>query len=118
MANALLASEGIKVTSEIGVHKITFNAFTYYFYLTNKITKNYIEEFLEAQKDSEELLGREEIAREAALKAKELIENLSYENKKRKAFTYGLERSRIEAKATTSVERARNFMTEIMKMLK
>ena len=118
MANALLASEGIKITAETGVHKITFNAFTYYFYLNGKITKKYIEEFLEAQKDSEELLGREEIAKEADIKAKKLIIDLAYESEKRKAFTYELERTRIEAKAKTSIERAQSFLVEIMKMLK
>lgn len=117
IANSLLASEGIKVTAEAGVHKITFNAFVYYFYLTGKITKKYVEEFLEAQKDSEELLGREEIAKEADIKAKKLIEDLAYESEKRKVFTYELKRTNIEAKAKTSIERAQSFLTEIMKML-
>ncbi|MBW2974336.1 hypothetical protein KY366_01335 [Candidatus Woesearchaeota archaeon] len=118
MANALLASEGIKIASGTGVHKITFNTFTYYFYLTGKITKNYIEEFLEAQKDSEELLGKEEIVKAADIKAKKLIDDLASERRKRSVFTYELKSTRIEAKAKTSIERAQGFIAEIMKMLK
>ncbi len=118
MANALLTSEGIKIVSERGVHKIAFNTFAYYFYLTGKITKKYIEEFLEAQSDSEELLGREEIVKEADIKAKKLVSDLAYESEKRNVFTYELERTRIESKAKTSIERAKSFLIETMKLLK
>ena len=48
MANAILANLGIKIKSEMGIHKLTFDVFVYYFYLTNKISKEYVEQFLEA----------------------------------------------------------------------
>ena len=86
--------------------------------MTGKITKKYIEEFLEAQSDSEELLGREEIVKEADIKAKKLVSDLAYESEKRNVFTYELERTRIESKAKTSIERAKSFLIETMKLLK
>ena len=46
MARALLEKERIKIKPEsFSVHLITFNALVYYFYLTDKIQKNFIEEF-------------------------------------------------------------------------
>lgn len=118
MTSALLANATIKIKSEIGIHKLTFNAFVYYFYLTNKISKTYVEQFLEALEDSEELLGKEEIIKRAEEKAKELILHLEFERKKRRSFTYELEKSKIETKAKTSLERANHFYKEIMKLVK
>jgi uncharacterized protein (UPF0332 family) len=118
ICQALLASEGIKITAETGVHKIVFNTFVYYFYLTGKITKRFVEEFLEAQKDSQELLAREDFIQEADLKAKTLIGDLSYEGQKRKTFTYKLTNERIEVRAKTSLERAQNFFTEMCKIIR
>ena len=118
IVSALLASIGIKIKSEIGIHMLTFNAFVYYFYLTNKITKNYVEEFLEAMKDSGELLGKEEIYKKADEKAKELVSDLDFEMNKRKTFTYELGKEKIEIKAATSIKRANNFYREILKLIK
>jgi uncharacterized protein (UPF0332 family) len=117
MANALLASSTIKIKSEMGVHSLTFKAFTYYFYLTNKISKKYVEEFFEALQDSEELLGKEEIIKKAEEKAKGLVLDLNLEREKRRTFTYQLEKTRIEAKAKTSLERAKHFFQEVERMM-
>ena len=118
MASALLASSGIKIKSEIGIHKLTFDAFVYYFYLTNKIAKEYVEQFLEAFEDSEELLGRKEAIKRAEEKAKELITSFDSEREKRRIFTYELERTKIETKAKTSLERANHFYREIIKLIR
>lgn len=118
MASSLLANSGIKIKSEIGIHKLTFDTFVYYFYLTNKIAKEYVEEFLEALEDSKELLGREEAVKKAEEKAKELITSFDFEREKRRTFTYELERTKIETKAKTSLERANHFYKEIIKLIK
>lgn len=118
IANALLASSGIKIKSEVGIHKLTFDTFVYYFYLTNKIAKEYVEQFLEALEDSEELLGREEVFKKAKEKAKELITNFDFEREKRRTFTYELEKTKIETKAKTSLERANYFYREILKLMR
>lgn len=117
MASAALAHSGLKIRSTIGIHTLTFNAFTYYFYLTNKIAKRYIEEFFEALEDSGELLGKEEVVRKAEEKAKELVLHLESERKKRRIFTYELEKTRIEARAKTSLERANHFYKEMLKLI-
>jgi len=118
MASALLANSGIKIKSEVGIHKITFDSFVYYFYLTDKIAKEYVEQFLEALEDSEELLGREEVVKRAEEKAKELITSFDSEREKRRTFTYELERTKIETRAKTSLERANHFYREIIKLIK
>lgn len=118
MASSLLASSGIKIKSEIGIHKLTFNTFVYYFYLTNKIAKEYIEQFLEALEDSEELLGKDDVIKKAEAKAKELVNSFDFEREKRRTFTYELERTKIQTKAKTSLERANYFYKEIIKLIK
>ena len=118
MANASLAHLGIKIRSEIGIHKLTYDSFVYYYYLTNKISKLYIEQFHEALEDSSELLGKEEIVSKAKEKATNLILQLESERIKRKTFTYEFERAKIESKANTSLDRAGNFYKEIMKLIK
>ncbi|MDO8660423.1 MAG: hypothetical protein Q7K43_00900, partial [Candidatus Woesearchaeota archaeon] len=118
MANAALASQGIKIRSSIGVHKIVFNTFVHYFYLTNKIAKQIVEEYQQAQQDSQELLGQEEIQNIASKKATELVEQYSSEREKRHRFTYELERTQIATRAQTSLERASNFYKEITKIIK
>lgn len=117
MASALLASSGIKIKSEIGIHKLTFDTFVYYFYLSNRIAKEYVEQFLEALEDSEELLGKEEAVKKAEAKAKELITSFDFEREKRRTFTYELERTKIQTKAKTSLERASHFYREIIKLV-
>ena len=95
VCHAALASIGVKIKAEVGIHKIVFDAFVYYFYLTGKITKNFVEELLEAQEESRDLLSREDIQQQAELKAQGLIDDLQYERFKRKTFTYELSRERI-----------------------
>lgn len=118
MASALLANSRIKIKSGIGIHKLTFDTFVYYFYLTNKIAKEYVEQFLDALEDSEELLGREEAVKKAEAMAKELVTSFDSEREKRRTFTYELERTKIQSKAKTSLERANYFYKEIAKLIK
>jgi uncharacterized protein (UPF0332 family) len=118
MASAALSHGGVKIRSDIGVHKLTFKAFVYYYYLTKKITKKLVEEYLQAQQDSQELLGQEEIHALAEKKATELITEYGLEREKRRRFTYELERTQIATRAKTSLERASDFYREVSKLIK
>lgn len=109
ITRALLESEGIKIKTDNSVHLLTFDALVYYFYLTGKIEKSLIEEFKEAGEEASETLGKD--------KAKELIEDYSYEKRKRGRFTYEMGEIAIQNKAETSLKRALRFNEEIRKLL-
>ena len=110
MARALLESEGITVkTNESSIHFIVFNALVYYFHLTKKLEKGFIEEFRDAEIESSELLGKQ--------KAKELVEDYFFEKEKRGRFTYEMGEIAIQGKAQTSLERAKKFNERIRKLL-
>ena len=109
MAGDLLAKLGLKVKSEIGIHKKTFFALVYYFYLSGKLAKQHIEEFEEAQEESQELLGTE--------KAKELMIKYDFEMDKRAKFTYNIGEKAKESKAKTSLNRAVEFYNECLKIM-
>jgi uncharacterized protein (UPF0332 family) len=117
MAGALLAKEGIKVKSEIGIHMKTFEAMVYYFYLNRKIAKKYLEDFEEAQEESQELLGKEEPINIMQRKAKELMVKYDYEMDKRSKFTYNMGEKAKSAIALTSLRRAIEFYNECLKMI-
>lgn len=117
MANALLSSEGIKINSELGKHKKTFETVVYYFYLTNRLPKYFLELFEEAQEESLELMGKDEVL--AAMKSKtlELMKGYDSEMGKRSAFTYEIEEQVKLSKAETSIKRAIEFYQELRKVL-
>lgn len=117
MAGALLASEGIKISSEIGVHKKTFEALVYYFYLTNKLPKHFVELFELAQQESLELSGKEEVLASMQNKTLELMKSYAYEMGKRSAFTYEIGETAKKQKAETSLQRAQEFYNEVKKVL-
>ncbi|MBI4453621.1 hypothetical protein HY636_03165 [Candidatus Woesearchaeota archaeon] len=117
MAGALLASISIKIKSEIGIHKKTFETLVYYFYLNKRIAKHYLDEFEEAQTECQELLGREEPIALMQRKAKELILKYDSEMEKRSTFTYEMGQKTKSTKAITSLERAAEFYNECLKIL-
>lgn len=117
MAGALLASEGIKISSEIGVHRKTFEALVYYFYLTNKLPKHFVELFEEAQQESLELSGKEELFVSMQAKTMELMKSYAYEMGKRSTFTYEIGETAKKQKAETSLQRAQDFYNEVKKVL-
>lgn len=118
IAGALLLNEGIKITSEIGVHRKTFESLTYYFYLTNRMPKYFLEIFEEAQQESQELLGKEEIMATMQEKTLELMRNYDYEMDKRSRFTYKTGEKAKQSRAHTSLQRAIEFYNELRKILK
>ena len=109
MARALLENNGIKIKADLSIHAVTFDAMIYYFYLTGKLQKEFLEDFIEAKEDAAELLGKQ--------KADELMEDYFFEKKKRSSFTYEMGTVLVESKAKTSLERAQKFRREIKKII-
>jgi len=109
MARALLENEGIKIKTDLSVHAVTFDALVHYFYLTGRLQKELLDDFVEAKEDASELLGKQ--------KADELIEEYFFEKKKRGAFTYDMGAVLVRSKAETSLERAQKFRREIRKVV-
>ena len=110
MSRALLANQGIKLKGDLSIHLVTFDALVYFFYLTGKLQKRFIEDFAEAKNEVAEILGQE--------KAKGLIEDYYYEKQKRADFTYEMGMTAMLNKAQTSLERARKFNEEVRKIIK
>ena len=109
MARALLENGGIKIKADLSIHAVTFDAMIYYFYLTGKLQKEFLEDFIEAKEDAAELLGKQ--------KADELMEDYFFEKKKRGIFTYDMGTVLVESKAKTSLERAQKFRRELKKII-
>lgn len=103
-ATALLAHHNHKIKAEQGIHALTYNALIYYF-LDNdkKIEKHILERYGEAEKEASELLAQQE--------ARDQVEKVKFELEKRRAFTYNMGASAEQAKAKTSLERAKEFIT-------
>lgn len=109
MARALLENSGIKIKADLSIHAVTFDAVIYYFYLTGKLQKEFLEDFIEAKEDAAELLGKQ--------KADELMEAYFFEKKKRGVFTYDMGTVLVQSKAKTSLERAQKFRRELKKII-
>ncbi|HLD06096.1 MAG TPA: hypothetical protein VJC16_01000 [Candidatus Nanoarchaeia archaeon] len=109
MARALLENGGIKIKADLSIHAVTFDAMIYYFYLTGKLQKEFLEDFIEAKEDAAEILGKQ--------KADELMEDYFFEKKKRGAFTYDMGTVLVKSKAKTSLERAQKFRRELKKII-
>ena len=115
-ATALLANQGIRVTGQI-VHRVTGDALIHFFVSNEKLAK-LLEQYEEAKAVGLELMGREELMKSMQRKANELIVAYESERKKRSRFQYDIG---VEAKrgyAQTSLNRAKEFVFEISKILK
>lgn len=104
-ANAVLYSLGYKVGHKIS-HKITSDALIVF--VRNKLKEKMIEDYEEAKEEALELAG---------LKADELIESFDFERIKRTKFQYNMTEFAKRNKAKTSLERAKNFIFEMEKLL-
>jgi len=82
-----------------------------HFYLNDKIAKQYIEEFEEAQEESQELLGMMQ------KKVKDLMIRYGSEMGKRAMFTYNIGVKAKENKASTSLKRAVEFYNECLRVM-
>ncbi len=109
ITRALLESEGIRIKTNLSIHAVTFDTLVSYFYLTGRLQKELLNDFVEAKKDATELLGKQ--------KADELIEDYFFEKNKRGDFTYEMGEILVKSKAKTSLERAQRFRREIRKII-
>lgn len=109
MARALLENDGIKIKTDMSIHLVTFDAIIHYFYLTGKLQKELLDDFIEAKEDATELLGKQ--------KADELMEEYFFEKKKRGTFTYEMGAVLVKSKAKTSLDRAQRFRRELNKII-
>ncbi len=109
-ARALLESEGIRLKAEsASIHLLTFDALVHYFYLSGKLQKRLLEQFVESQEEASQTLWDD--------KARRLLEDYFYEKKKRGLFTYEMGAIAMKGRAQTSLDRARSFNEEIRKIL-
>ena len=110
-ATAALAKSGHKIKMETGIHSLTYHAMVHYFVAEeNKLLKTLVEDYKDAVDEAKKTLQIGE-------KVKEIIEDLNIELSKRKTFTYDLGESAERKKAEISLLRAKNFVSEVEKMV-
>ena len=115
-ATAILAKQGIRATSQI-VHKVTADALIHFLGSNEKLAK-LLEQYEEAQAVGLELVGREELMKRMKKKADELIIAYEGERKKRSKFQYDIGVQAKRGYAQASLERAKDFVFEIGKLVK
>ena len=115
-ATALLAKQSVKTAGQI-VHKVTADALIHLFGSNEKLAK-LLEQYEEAQAVGLELIGREELMKRMQKKADELIVAYESERKKRSKFQYDIGIQAKRGYAQTSLERAKEFVFEIGKLVK
>ena len=115
-ATALLAKQSVKTAGQI-VHKVTADALIHLFGSNEKLAK-LLEQYEEAQAIGLELIGREELMKRMQKKADELIVAYESERKKRSKFQYDIGIQAKRGYAQTSLERAKEFVFEIGKLVK
>ena len=105
IANAVLLKLGYKVGGKVS-HKVTADAIIVF--VRNKLKKNLIEEYENAQADALELMSQ---------RADALLKSLDEEREKRSKFQYQMDEQAKRGKAVTSLERAKEFVFEMKKLL-
>ncbi|MBI2129270.1 HEPN domain-containing protein [Candidatus Woesearchaeota archaeon] len=103
IANAVLYKLGYKVGEKIS-HKVTADSLIAL--VRDKLKASLLEEYEEMQKEAL-----------AGIKVDEIIQSFDYEREKRSIFQYRTNESAKEAKAKTSLERAKEFVIEMKKLL-
>lgn len=105
IANAVLLQIGYRVGDKIS-HKVTADALIAF--ARNKLKKELIEEYEDVKEDALELM---------ASKADSLLESLDFERDKRSKFQYQMDERVKKSKSLTSLERAKQFVFELKKLL-
>lgn len=105
VANAVLLKLGYKVGEKVS-HKVTADAIVVF--VRNKLTKSLLEEYENMQADALELMSQ---------RADNLLQSLDAEREKRSKFQYQMDEQAQRAKAVTSLERAKEFVFEMKKLL-
>lgn len=111
--HALLAYKGVKLSQEQGIHKKTAHALIYFCVKNDFIAKELYEQFMKSQQEAADLLNLGEFKE----KAEGLANSYFYELEKRSRFTYETEESAKERQAYTSLQRAKEFLIEIEKII-
>jgi len=114
-ALALLASQGIRAGRQI-VHKVVADALIHFF-ISNKRLAKMLEDYEEARDASLELMGREELMKHLEKRADELIVAYERERDKRSKFQYDIGEMARRSYAETSLQRARDLVSEVRKIL-
>lgn len=105
IANAVLLELGYKIGDKIS-HKVTSDALIVF--VRNKLRKELIEEYENIKEDALELISQ---------KTDSLIESFDVEREKRSKFQYQMDEQVKKSKALTSLERAKQFVFEMKKLL-
>ena len=105
IANAVLLENGYKVGDKIS-HKVTADALIVF--VRAKLKKQLLEEYEEAKEDALELISQ---------RTDLLLKNLDYERQKRSKFQYQMDEKAKKEKALTSLQRAKEFLFEMKKLL-
>ena len=105
IANAILLDIGYKVGNKIS-HKVTNDALIVF--VRTKLKKSLIEEYEDIKEDALELISS---------KADSLLQSLDFEREKRSKFQYQMDEQIKKSKALTSLERAKEFIFEMKKLL-
>lgn len=111
--HALLAYKGVRILSEQGVHKITAHALVYFCVKNNFIAKELYEQFVQSQREAAELLNLDDFKE----RAEDLASKYFYEVEKRSKFTYETEEEAKQRHADTSLQRAKEFLNEVEKII-
>jgi uncharacterized protein (UPF0332 family) len=114
-ALALLASEGIRAGRQV-VHKVVADALIHFF-ISNRRLAKMLEAYEEAKETSLELIGREELMKRVEKKADELVVAYERERGKRSKFQYDVGEMAKRGYGETSLRRARDFVSEVRKIL-
>jgi len=105
IANAVLLKIGYKVGDKIS-HKVTSDALIVF--ARGKLKKELIEEYETVKEDVLEIISS---------KADSLLESLDFEREKRSKFQYQMDEKIKKSKALISLERAKQFVFELKKLL-
>ena len=105
IANAVLLRQGYKIGDKIS-HKITADALIVF--VRNKLRNNLLQEFEDTKDDALELISQ---------RTDSLLKTLDYEREKRSKFQYQMDEQVKKGKAKTSLERAKEFVFEMKKLL-
>lgn len=105
IANAVLLNVGYKVGDKVS-HKVTSDAIIVF--VRNKLKKELIEEYENIQQDALALISS---------KTDAILESLDLEREKRSKFQYQMDEQVKKSKSLTSLERAKQFVFEMKKLL-
>lgn len=105
IANAVLLDLGYKVGDKIS-HKVTSDALI--IFVRGRLKKGMVEGYEDTKEDALELISS---------KADSLLQSFDYEREKRSKFQYQMDEQAKKSKALTSLERAKQFVFEMKKLL-